>query len=196
MSRRMQRFWLLAWEFSWGLSSKARFVPLVVSEHLKVKISGDFTSQHFLSNKELVCVQLMKWQSLGTSVCAWSQQKILEISEGGWRRGRFVLLQSEAGISGDSFFLGQIPSIPPSTSHSCGTAPVGVLYKLLGYRFPQKCWKLGISIRSDIPEPAQSSSWDFILPRLEGTQGYKHQLLISGPWWRSTRSLRSCFRIP
>lgn len=109
----------------------------------------------------------------------------------GWRKGRFFPAPEWSTIFGDSFFQGQIPFIPPFTSHSCETAPVGILlmYKLLWVQIPSEMLEIGniIWIRHSYCTPVQllgfypeqnSPAWG------EFKATHKHQLLINGLWGR------------
>lgn len=107
---------------------------------------------------------------------------------GGQRKGRFP---EWSPIDGDSSFQGQIPVIPPFTSHSCERVPVGILliFKLLWVQIPSEMLEMGniIQIRHSYSSPEQflgfypeqnTPDWR----EFKATD--KHQLLINGPWQR------------
>lgn len=116
MSGRMERFWLLSQQFSWGFSSRARFVPLRFV--VNISKSGFLAISHPSSSHQ---IKSSSGAADGMIKCCFDflfPENSAAIS-GRWRRGNFL----------GSF------SLCPSFS-SCETTPLGILHELLRARIP------------------------------------------------------------
>lgn len=173
MSGRMERFWLLAWEFSWGLFLQGQVcASLVVREHFKAEISAAFTSQCFLQTKNNsgAADEMIKPGPFVPGASTEHRRRM--------RMGRVCCSRVKHNFCG-SFARARSP-IPPCTPTGV-RAPLGALCKPWGADSISNVGNREHKPHQTLLCQPRALHWILSqLPRLEGIQGCKHQLLIHG----------------